>query len=99
MRGSITLADVAAKADVLDVACSQCERTGRYEVATLIERHGWLFTVPELLREVSIDCVRRASVSQHDLCGVHCPELAALFLRQLQSEMKSEAKSLSTPHF
>jgi hypothetical protein len=69
MRGSITLADVAAKADVLDVACSQCERTGRYEVATLIERHGWLFTVPELLREVSIDCVRRASVSQHDLCG------------------------------
>ena len=27
------------------------------------------------LRLLSKDCVKRASVSAYDLCGVHCPEL------------------------
>jgi hypothetical protein len=38
MAGGITLAEVAAKTDVLDVACGRCDRTGWYPLATLIER-------------------------------------------------------------
>jgi hypothetical protein len=33
-----------------------------------------------MLRTLSADCPKRQSVSAYDLCGVHCPELPALFL-------------------
>jgi hypothetical protein len=36
--GSLTLADVADRTDVLAVACGRCERAGRYPLATLIGR-------------------------------------------------------------
>jgi hypothetical protein len=32
------------------------------------------------LRLLSADCPKRRSLSASDLCGVHCPELSALFL-------------------
>jgi hypothetical protein len=35
IRGSLTLADVAAKTDVLAVSCRRCDRAGRYPLATL----------------------------------------------------------------
>jgi hypothetical protein len=70
------------------VACSRCERTGRYQMATLIERHGRSCPVPELLRELSVDCVKRKSISQYDLCGVHCPELPAMFMQPMHTELK-----------
>jgi hypothetical protein len=57
-------------------------------MATLIERHGRSFPVPELLRELSVDCAKRQSVSQYDLCGVHCPELPAMFMQPVQAELK-----------
>jgi hypothetical protein len=38
MAGGITLADVATKTDVPVVACSRFDKTGRYPLATLIER-------------------------------------------------------------
>ena len=78
--GSLTLADVAARSDVLVVSCSRCERAGRYPLTRLIERLGMHFTVPDLLRELSPDCPKRGSVSQYDQCGIYCPELAALFM-------------------
>jgi hypothetical protein len=37
IRGSPTLSDVAAKTDMLAVACSRCERAVRYPLATLID--------------------------------------------------------------
>ena len=80
--GSIILADVAARADELLVACTRCDRTGRYQMAKLIERHGAAFGVPSLLRLLSADCAKRASVSAYDLCGIHCPQLPGLFLSQ-----------------
>jgi hypothetical protein len=64
----------------LAVACSRCERAGRYSVATLIARHGAELPVPELLRRLSDDCTKRALISAYDLCGVYCPELSGLFL-------------------
>jgi hypothetical protein len=65
------------------VACSRCERAGRYSLGTLIARHGTDFGIPALLRLLSDDGPKRKSVSAYDLCGVHCPDLAALFVPRL----------------
>jgi hypothetical protein len=81
--GSFSLAEVSAKTDVLVVSSSRCERAGRYPLAALIERYGRIFTVPDLLGELSRNRPKRGS----DLCGVHCPELPALF----------EAKAIINP--
>jgi hypothetical protein len=80
MSGAITLADVAERTDTLSVACTRCERSGRYPGVLLVKRHDRRCGVPQLLHKMSADCPRRASVSTYDLCGVHCPELAGLFL-------------------
>jgi hypothetical protein len=85
ISGTITLADVAERTDTLTVACTRCERSGRYPVVLLVKRHGRRCGVPELLQRLSADCPRRASVKTYDLCGVHCPELAGLFLNRLPS--------------
>jgi hypothetical protein len=65
---------------VFKVACSRCEWTGTYRLDALIARHRPRFSIPELLRLLSIDCAERHSVSASELCGVHCPDLAAFFL-------------------
>jgi hypothetical protein len=78
--GSITLGEVAERTAALAVACSRCDRAGRYRLETLIARHGADFGVPGLLSVLSADCPKRASVSAYDLCGIHCPELPTLFL-------------------
>jgi hypothetical protein len=41
-EGSITLGDVAEHTPVLAVACSRCERAGRYNLDTLYSPWGWL---------------------------------------------------------
>jgi hypothetical protein len=56
------------------------ERAGRYQVAKLIEKYGAAMPIPALLRTLSAECTKRQSVSAYDLCGVHCPELPALFI-------------------
>jgi hypothetical protein len=78
--GSITLGDVAEHTAVLAVACSRCERVGRYRLGILIPLHGADFGIPELLRLLSKTCPKRESLSAYDLCGVHCPELSSFFL-------------------
>jgi hypothetical protein len=80
MTGSITLAQVAERTAVLAVACSRCDRAGRYPLDRLIAQYGRSFGVPLLLRTLSADCPKRESTSLHDTCGVHCPDLPALFL-------------------
>jgi hypothetical protein len=78
--GSITLGEVAEHTTVLAVACTRCERVGRYNLNILIARHGAGFGIPKLLGLLSKDCPKRASVSAYGLCGVHCPELPGFFL-------------------
>ena len=75
VAGSITLGEAAEHTAVLAVACSRCERAGRYSLDTLIARHGDDFGIPSLLRLLSDDCPKRQSITVYDLCGVHCPEL------------------------
>jgi hypothetical protein len=38
--GSLSLAQIAALMDVVNVRCTKCDRRGRYRIATLIERYG-----------------------------------------------------------
>jgi hypothetical protein len=79
---SITLGDVAERTAVLNVACSRCERAGRYSLETLVTRHGRWFGIPSLLALLSADRPKRqaSAASVYDLCGIHCPDLAQLFL-------------------
>ena len=78
--GSITLGEAAEHTAVLTVACSRCERAGKYRLETLIARHGEDFGIPDLLRMLSDDCPKRKSVTIYERCGVHCPELPSFFL-------------------
>ena len=80
MSGSITLAQVAERTAVLAVACSRCDRAGRYSVATLIETYGHALPIPLLLHALSRDCPRQEATSLYGTCGIHCPDLPALFL-------------------
>jgi hypothetical protein len=84
--GSITLGDVAERTAVLNVACSRCERAGRYRLDSLITQHGADFGVPLLLRDLSANCPKRQSITVYALCGIHCPDLPALFLPPPDSE-------------
>lgn len=82
MPGYITLTEIAARTDTIEVACTRCPRRGRYRMATLIARFGpdgdgtWL-------TRLSADCPRRLdpAPSIYELCGIHCPDLPALFGR------------------
>jgi len=78
--GSISLSEVAEHTAVLAVACSRCERAGKYRLETLIARHGADFGIPDLLRQLSDDCPKRKSITVYDRCGVHCPQLPSFFL-------------------
>ena len=77
--GAILLGDVAARTDMLHVACKRCNRAGKYKLAKLIEQHGRSFPIPLLLDELAGDCPKRESVTVYDLCGIFCPGLAELF--------------------
>jgi hypothetical protein len=76
----ITLGDVAEHVTGLTVACTRCERVGRYSLHILMARHGENFGIPKLLRILSKDCPKKKSLTAHDLCGVHCPQLPGFFL-------------------
>jgi hypothetical protein len=54
--GSITLADIAKWTHVAVVACTRCDRAGRYPIDTLIRRYGREFSIPDLLRVLSQGC-------------------------------------------
>ena len=69
--GPSTLADVVAQTDTLAIACSKCDRAGRYPVAMLIERYSPQFAVVDLLRLLSVGCPMRESNSPCALCGIH----------------------------
>ena len=83
--GSISLGQVAVHAPVLMVVCARCESAGQYRLKTLIRGYGPAFTIPELLRLLSEECLKRQSITFDDFCGVHCPQLPELFLNRLAS--------------
>jgi hypothetical protein len=81
-RGYLTLGEIADRTPTLEVACSRCDRRGRYQTASLIRQIGRDKPATDWLREISADCPRRLdpSPSIQELCGIHCPDLPKLFL-------------------
>jgi hypothetical protein len=80
MSGSITLGNVAARTDTLLVACTRCERAGRYSLHMLIKRYNRRLGVPALLVKLSADCPKKHSITASDPCGAYCPDLPRLFI-------------------
>lgn len=72
-KGSVTLADVAARTTHIEVACTRCERRGRYRLIKLIATYGEDFRMTDLGMQLA-DCPKRkASVGER--CDVYYPGL------------------------
>jgi hypothetical protein len=78
-RGSITLGELVGKLDMLEVACGRCDRRGRLSLERLITEHGADTGLPDLWGALAGDCPRARAVTINDRCGVHFPQLPALF--------------------
>lgn len=75
--GAVALGEVAAKATHLDIACSRCERRGRYALARLVASHGPDFAMTDLGNELA-NCPHRNATSHGERCDVYFPGLAAI---------------------
>jgi hypothetical protein len=65
----------------LEVACHHCDRCTRLSLERLIAEHGADMGLCELRTLLAADCPRPAAVTINDRCGVHYPQLPALFPR------------------
>ena len=74
-----TLGEIAARTGLLVVACSRCERRGRYRLDNLITRHGADAGVRVIVPELTADCLQRDSVALMERCDILFPELRTLF--------------------
>jgi hypothetical protein len=75
----ITLGDLDGKLQMLEIACSRCDRRGLLRLDRLIEEHGAGMGLPVLGQILAGACPYAASVSINDRCGVYFPQLPALF--------------------
>lgn len=73
-NGAVALGDVAAKASHIEVACSRCERKGRYQLARLVAAYGPEFPMTDLGAELA-NCPRLRAAAQHERCDVYFPNL------------------------
>jgi len=58
-----TLDEIAARTSMLLVACSRCERRGRYRPDALIARHGADAGVRAMVPDLTADCPQRDSAA------------------------------------
>ena len=79
-HGAVVFGDLDGKLEVLQVACSKCERRGQYPVARLIERYGRDGKLVDWKDQITADRPRRAQarVVVMDQCGAHFPDLLRL---------------------
>ncbi|MGF6607069.1 hypothetical protein OKW45_001969 [Paraburkholderia sp. WSM4175] len=73
-KGSVSLSEVAARATHLEVACTRCERRGRYRLAKLLDQLGADFPMTDLGSEIT-DCPRRSESAPNKRCDVYFPGL------------------------
>lgn len=72
--GSVSLGEVAARTSHIDIACTRCDRKGRYRVAKLVARLGEDFPMTDLGAELA-DCPRRSAAAHNERCDVFFPGL------------------------
>lgn len=75
--GAVALGDVAARASHIEIACSRCERRGRYRLARLVARLGPDFAMTDLGDELA-NCPRRHAMGHGDRCDVYFHGLVQL---------------------
>jgi hypothetical protein len=68
---AITLAQVAAKIQMLEIACNKCGRCGRQGVQNLIAVHGAGIGLPELKDKLAKGCPRLENPRYDDRCHAH----------------------------
>ncbi len=88
-NGSILLRELASRVSHIDIACSRCDRKGRYRLAKLVARLGDDFPMTDLGAELA-DCPRRNAAAHHERCDVY-------FARLAQIMTGDEQTSTSTP--
>lgn len=68
-NGSKTLGEAADSGeDYIVVVCEPCKRTGRYNVARLIETYGRDAALPDLLNYLTRTCDRPQATGHHRRC-------------------------------
>jgi hypothetical protein len=72
-RGSITLGDLVGKFQMLEIACSKCDRRGLLRLDGLIEEHGAGIGMPEFGGDTGGRLPEARSVSINDRCGINFP--------------------------
>src|ERR1700759_129636 len=80
VRVVVPLGAVAARLELLEVACDRCGRRGVLLTDRLLAQHGYDLPMPELRRILAPDCPRMAAGQMHDPCGVRFPNLSRLGL-------------------
>jgi hypothetical protein len=78
-RGSIALGELRGKLDMLEVSCRKCERHGRLSLERLIAEHGADMGATRVAPYPRRRLPATAAVTINDQCGVHYPQLPALF--------------------
>ncbi|SAL20950.1 hypothetical protein AWB70_01080 [Caballeronia cordobensis] len=76
-NGAVLLGEVAERASHIEIACSRCDRKGRYRVAKLVARLGEDFPMTDLGAELA-DCPRRSMAAHHERCDVYFPTLVQI---------------------
>ncbi|SAK63744.1 hypothetical protein AWB80_02913 [Caballeronia pedi] len=72
-KGSVTLGEVAARSTHIEMACSRCDRRGRYRLVKLVASLGDDFPMTDLGAAIA-NCPRRhATVTER--CDVYFPGL------------------------
>jgi len=94
MTGPITLAQVAAKTGLLELACSRCERYSRLSVEKLIDDYGAGMGLAELQDKLAKGCPKLEGGRYADRCGAHFPQLSKNVLAKLEELAKSRAGGL-----
>ena len=85
MTGLRSLGEIATRTGMLTVACSRCERRGRYRLDKLIARHGAEVGARVIAPEITADCPHRDAPALMERCDILFPALAALFRAPLRT--------------
>lgn len=67
---------------MLTLACHGCGRTGRVNVAELLDEWGEHSALSDVSAEIVAGCPRRRFRSVYGQCGVYWPELPKLLARR-----------------
>ncbi|CAE6858819.1 hypothetical protein R75471_00056 [Paraburkholderia domus] len=83
-NGSVALGEVAARASHIDVACSRCDRRGRYQLVRLVDALGPDAPMTDLGAELA-NCPRRGTGAHNERCDVFFPGLVKILQGEEQA--------------